>query len=69
MDLFGVATQGVGVYDVEDAAPDHVETALAVVTVLHAQGSPIEETRREEWTVLKSFQQDIDRTGMTWVHK
>jgi hypothetical protein len=68
VDLFD-ATQGV---DVEGAVvPDHVATAvLAVnVTVLHAQESPIEETRREVWMALKRIQQDIDRTGMTWDQK
>jgi hypothetical protein len=44
-----------------------VETvALNVIVVHHAQGFPTEETRREAWMGLNSFQKDIGRTGMTW---
>lgn len=46
-----------------------VDLAVAVAgstAVLHAQGSPTEETHREAWMGMKSFRQDIDRTGMTW---
>lgn len=76
MGPFGGVTQAAcGVSDVagsDVAVLVLVETAALavavaiVIVVLHAQESPIEETHREGWKGLKSFHQDIDRTGMTW---